>query len=146
MASAAAPLLHEMKRRFYPFVLDRGFRRLRSDSPQYSLWSRTLPARSDIFEIQWDKYWRPYFVLNFGRTVSSSESSTEPGRLQRRRGGDLSCWFSLRRPLLSKVKSLRWSYRPSEVIDELIGAFDELEVWWAEGRAGPHVYVYALHA
>ena len=128
-----------MKRRFYPFVHDRGFVKQKSHSATFV---RERDSRIDQFDLQWDKYQRPYFVLNF----DSLDRGEQPGRLQRRRGGDLWNWFSLRRPWSKKLISGRWNYSPEQVIDELIAAFDELEIWWSTGVAGPHIYIYALHA
>jgi hypothetical protein len=146
VASAAAPLLAEIKTRFYPFVTERGFVRQKSSNPLLTEFRRELSQRRDVFEIQWDKYWRPFFVLNFGRDVSGGEAGNMQGRLQRGRCGDLCCWFSLRRPWTSKLRTGKWNYSPDEVVCELICAFDELETWWSGGEAGPHIYVYELHA
>ena len=146
MASAAKPLLDEIKSRFYPFVRDRGFVRQKATNPQHVEFRRQTAARTDVFEIQWDKYWRPRFVLNIGRSTEAEGSRGLPGRLQRRRCGDLCCWFGLHRPWLSRLRSGRWSFTPTEVVDELIRAFDELEAWWAGGEPGPHIYIYQLHA
>jgi hypothetical protein len=148
MASAAGPLLEEVKRRFYPFVEARGFARVKTRSPQCALFRRKSATRCDSFEIQWDKYWRPYFVLNFGPGSGDigPSSSERSGRLQRRRGGDLCCWFSLRRPWRNRLRTWKWNYTPAEVVEELISAFDELETWWSRGEAGPHIYVYSLHS
>jgi len=142
MSSKSKPLRDEVKRRFYPFVQGRGFIRQKSQDPYFVIFVREANGRVDQFELQWDKSWRPYFVLNFG----SPERGEQPGRLQRRRGGDQWNWFSLRRPWAKKLISGKWSYSPGQVIDEVIAAFDELETWWSTGIAGPHVYIYELHA
>lgn len=41
------------------------------------------------FQIQWDKYHRPYFMLNLSAPegVAEMRSRTKHGRLQRKRGG-----------------------------------------------------------
>ncbi len=92
-----------------------------------------------MFEIQWDKYWKPYFVINFGNGESIDEQINYEGRLQRSRGGSQLCWFGTRRPWLSRFATGKWKYTPEEVVTELIVAFDELESWWAEGTEGPHI-------
>ena len=142
MSSNSKPLRDEVKRRFYPFVQGRGFIRQKSQDPYFVIFVREANGRVDQFELQWDKSWRPYFVLNFG----SPERGEQSGRLQRRRGGDQWNWFSLRRTWAKKLISGKWSYSPGQVIDEVIAAFDELETWWSTGIAGPHVYIYELHA
>ena len=111
--SRATVLRESVKRRFYPFAEARGFVREKPTDPHFTSFRRFRDESVDYFEVQWDKYWQPYFVLNFGRTSATeasksagrtSESARESiadalsGRLQRSRGGSLSCWFHLRTP------------------------------------------------
>jgi hypothetical protein len=136
MASSGKPLREEIKRRFYPFVMSHGFTRQKSENPFFTTFVREYQGRTDVFDIQWDHYWRPFFVINFG-----SKQGEFIGRLQRRRGGALRNWFSLRRPWFEKLRYGKWNYTPQEVTDELISAFEELEIWWKSGITGPHVYI-----
>lgn len=131
-----------MKRRFYPFVQSRGFIRQKSKNPYFVTFVRDRNGHVDQFDLQWDKYWRPHFVLNFG----SLEHGEQPGRIQRRRGGGRRNWFGLHRPWINRLISGKWNYSPEQVIEELVVAFDDLEVWWSTGTAGPHVYIYTVHA
>ena len=142
MSSVSKALREEIKHSFYPFIKERGFIKQKSVSPYFAKFSRQRNGRTETFDLQWDKYWRPYFVLNFG----SREQGEQPGRLQRSRGGDQWHWFSLRRPWLKKLTSGKWNYTPAQVSQELIAAFGELETWWETGVAGPHIYIYELHA
>ena len=64
------------------------------------------------------------------------------GRLQRRRGGSLGCWFRLRKPLSAVLLSGAINYRPEQVADEVIGVFQELEAWWESKVVGPHVHMF----
>ena len=146
MASAAFPLLEEMKRTFYPFATARGFLKQKSEAPGFTVFRRVREQRIEAFKVQWDKYCRPFFVINFGRGVADSDQHQASGRLQRRRGGNLSCWFNIRRPWSAKLRSGKWNYQPAEVVSEVIAAFPELEAWWATGEAGPHIYISQLHA
>lgn len=146
MASKAKPLNDELKKRFYPLVKSMGFEKQKSTNPLFSEFRRVSSSGEDIFEIQWDKYWRPYFVVNFDKKGTSNPIWNNSGRLQRKRGGQMSCWFSLSRPFFNKVVNLRWQYEASDVVDELIDAFKELEQWWKEGSIGPHMYIFELHA
>jgi len=139
MTSKAAPLLAMIKKQFYPFAETRGFVRAKSENPLFTTFHRTVGNQVQMFEIQWDKYWRPCFVVNFGGGSASNEQINYEGRLQRRRGGSQLCWFGIRRPWLSKLLSGKWKYTPEEVVIELIAAFDEMETWWAEGTEGPHI-------
>ena len=146
MASAASPLVEEMKKRFYPFAASRGFVKQKSESPGFTVFRRVREQRVEAFEVQWDKYWRPFFVINFGRGVADNDQNQIPGRLQRRRGGGLSCWFNIGRPWPAKLRSGKWNYKPQEVVSEVMVAFEELEAWWANGEAGPHIYISQPHA
>lgn len=139
MASKAAPLLAEIKEQFYPFAETRGFVRQKSMNPLFTTFYRTTGNQIQMFEIQWDKYWKPYFVINFGEGSNIEEQINYEGRLQRCRGGSKLCWFGTRRPWLSKFVTGKWRYTPEQVVTELIAAFDELEAWWAEGTEGPHI-------
>lgn len=145
MASKAKPLKEELKKRFYPWVKSKGFHRQKGTDPHVVEFRRELPGREEIFDIQWDKYWRPYFVVNFEKRGSNEEDRAACGRLQRRRGSSISCWFSPYPPLSSRIAGLRWRYEPRDVVDELMEAFGELETWWRDGRVGPRIYILDYH-
>ncbi|TLM73389.1 hypothetical protein ACONUD_10085 [Microbulbifer harenosus] len=146
MASKAKPLNEELKKVFFPLVESKGFVRSRSTDPHFVIFKRSTDRGEDVFEIQWDKYWRPYFVVNFEKCGVNESPWNENGRLQRRRGGSLSCWFSLFPPLLERFLNFRWKYTPNEVVRELIEKFPELEEWWLSGTVGHHMYIVGRHA
>lgn len=112
MNSRAALLRKELKNCFYPFAEQRGFTRRKSTNPYFTAFRRISGENVHVFEVQWDKYWRPYFVLNFGQGTTKDSEIPMPGRLQRRRGGKLSCWFSLSKPWLSRLRTGRWACQP----------------------------------
>jgi hypothetical protein len=110
-----------------------------------------------VFDVQWDKYGRPCFVINFGEAPSDgvafrgekvSTDMLEPvhcslgGRLQRWRGGSLRTWFQLGKPWPERLLTLQWTYSPEEVVAQLISCFSELEMWWDSKREGPHVHIW----
>ena len=142
MASRAYPLRQIIKKRFYPFAEGRQFVREKSRNPLFTTFQRQNGNEVHIFELQWDKYHRPYFVVNFGIADLGAEAHPKSGRLQRRQGGSQRCWFGLRRPWFSKFSAGKWAYTPDEVVTELIDAFDELESWWLDRSEGPHVDVW----
>ena len=156
MARSTA-LRDAIKKRFYPLVERKGFVRVHA-SNYFTEFRRLHAGRVDVFDVQWEKHWRPLFVLNFGQSPAGAAgdkiSTTEvdrsqlnrTGRLQRRRGGSLGCWFGLRRPWLNVLTSGRWAYTIDEVVDELIDAFDEFEAWWNDGSEGPHIYIWRIAA
>ncbi|PWK50082.1 hypothetical protein [Pleionea mediterranea] len=141
MASKAKPLNDEIKKSFYPFVFEKGFERLKTSDPHFAEFRRTNGERVEFFDIQWDKYWRPYFVLNFKLEGTEITFNKNMGRLQRKKGGPMSCWFSLHKPLLKRILTFSWYYSPEEVVLELTSAFSELEEWWETGVEGPHIYI-----
>jgi len=135
------PLRETVKREFYPFALERGFARIKSSNCLYTTFRKTDGGATYEFEIQWDKYHRPYFVLNFSAPEGlPMRSRTKYGRRQRKRGGSLGCWFNLRRPWLEALRTGQLRYKPEQVVGQVISCFPELEAWWSEGVEGPHVY------
>ena len=157
MASATTPLRSAVKDRLYPVIAQRGFVRGKGAHPLFAGFRRQRDGKVQVFEVQWDKYHRPCFVLNFGEAplgeleVNGTHVSADEvgpahcpagGRLQRYRGGSLNCWFRLRKPWMKVLTSGSWNFRPEEVADEVTEAFQELEEWWASKVEGPHVYVW----
>ena len=131
-----------MKKGFYPFAEERGFYREKQTNPLFVTFRRTVGSEEQVFEIQWDKYHKPYFVINIGKGNLEANPTTNMGRLQRGSRGSVRKWFGLRRPWLSKLTSGRWRYSPEEVVTELISAFEELERWWRDGSEGPHLELW----
>ncbi len=135
------PLRETVKQKFYPFAEARGFSRVKSNNALFTVFRKSDGGVTYEFELQWDKYHRPYFVLNFGRPEGSGvQTRTKRGRLQRKRGGPMSCWFNLRKPWLEALQTWRIRYTPDEVVEQLITFFPEIETWWSCGTEGPHVY------
>ena len=129
------PLRAAVKGRFYPFAESRGFVREKSHNPLFILFRRTTDTAVHVFELQWEKYGRPCFVINFGEGPSGESI----GRLQPRQGAYLRHWFHIRKPWLEAIATMKRSYEPEQVVDQLIALFPELEAWWDEKRVGPHL-------
>jgi hypothetical protein len=157
MTSRASALRDAMKERFYPFADRQGFVREKAAHSLFTAFRRQRNGKVQLFDIQWEKYHRPYFVLNFGEapvgdlavngTLIAAENVRAAdcplgGRLQRRRGGSLGCWFRLRKPMGAVLLSGVVNYRAEQVADEVIEAFQELEAWWESKVVGPHVHVF----
>lgn len=154
--SRAATLREAIKAVFYPFASERGFVRGKATS-MFTPFHRIRGSVAQVFDLQWDKYGAPRFVINFGEAPSSGvifqgelipPDKLQPvhcpmnGRLQRWRGGSLRTWFQLSKPWLETIRTLRWAYSPSEVAGDLIHCFSELETWWATKQEGPHVHIW----
>ena len=150
-----AVLRQTLKERFYPFAEERGFLRGKASS-LFTPFRRTRGQEVHVFDIQWDKYGAPRFVINFGEAPSTGvEISGElvrpdhletyhcsrRGRLQRKRGGSMGTWFQMRKPFIEAFTSLRWDYRAEEVVAQVITSFHELETWWERKHEGPHVHI-----
>jgi Domain of unknown function (DUF4304) len=145
-----------VKKRLHPFAERQGFTRAKSTNSLFTTFRRHGPTTTQVFDIQWDKYHEPRFVLNFGEAPAEgvdwggtfiSAATIEPyhcrerGRLQRRMGGSVRCWFQLRKPFWEALRSDSASYSPDELVDQVTAAFAELEDWWSSKRIGPHVYI-----
>ena len=141
----AHPLREAVKASFYPFAERAGFERLTGGGSVFANFRRSTGELVDVFDIQWDKYSRPYFVINFGQCRPQEEKDCrKPCRLQRKRSGHLGSWFGLRKPFLEALRTGRLTYTPDEVVAQLITWFPEAEAWWATRAEGEHVYAPLL--
>ena len=154
------PLREAVKARFYPFAEARGFVREKNTHPLFTTFRRLSGNGLHVIDVQWDKYYRPQFVINFGecpaggvefagKRIQAGEINPSAcprrGRLQREKGRMGGTWLQLRKPLREAITSLRWEYSPEQVVDELIRYFPEVEAWWAEKKLGPHVVMLPPH-
>jgi len=152
--SRSSSLREALKREFYPYVEERGFTRGKATS-LFTPFRRMAGNTVHVFDVQWDKYGAPQFVINFGEAevgaglpagVHISAPELEPhhcllrGRLQRRRGGTMSAWFQLRKPWVEVILSGQLRYNSAEVASQVMGCFPELEAWWSNKQEGPHVW------
>jgi hypothetical protein len=107
-----------------------------------------------VFEIQWDKYHRPKFVINFSEAPLGGVEFGEKWmdskdiapvhcgtylHLMRSRGRFTYKWFQLRRLLIEQLVLLKRYYEPDEVSTQVVQRFDEVEDWWANKVIGRHV-------
>lgn len=150
-------LRREIKKTFIPFVQARGFVVSNRHAPNFIEFRREHANGIDIFDIQWEKYGRPRFVINFGvcplagisangRHFPPSEVAAgwlpETGRLQPGRGTSSANWFRQDKPFLWRVFSRDKLYPAAGVITGLLQLFPEIESWWARGEAGPHLHIF----
>lgn len=154
--SRSSALRNAIKASFYPFAVEHGFTRGKTTS-MFTPFRRVRGNVVQVFDIQWDKYGGPRFVINFGEAPSDgvefagqklSADELDPvhcplkGRLQRWRGGSLRTWFQLSKPWLETLRTGRWAYTPEEVAAQVVECFAELEAWWDSKQEGPHVYIW----
>ena len=150
-------LRREIKSRFVPYAAERGFSLDERLQPVSTIYRRQGANRIEMFELQWDKYGSARFVINFGmcpvQGLDINGKSTpaedvlptwcnETGTLQPRRGSGTRSWFRQDSTLLQRLMGAGTLRQPSEVADELLALFPEVERYWVSGTVGPHLKVW----
>ena len=142
----ANSLRETVNRHFYPFAESKGFARAKSTHPHFTTFRRVEPDVVHVFDVQWDKYGRSRFVINFGEArfgPSTDNVETQDCkvlcRLQPNKNSPR--WWRLTKPWPDILKTGRFRYTPKEVVELVIASFAEVEAWWAEKKEGPHVQV-----
>jgi hypothetical protein len=137
----------EIKRRFFPVMADKGFA-LDMDAPFFVCFRRTIPGAIHVCDIQWEKYGRPRFVINFGKCAPAGvivmASQSVPTTLGSRRSFDGRRLVPTGPPIDRKHSPHLATSPPAEVITMLLGLFHEVEEWWEDGSVGPHVHVITM--
>ena len=151
------PIRDALRKVFYPHVSSLGFEVDKRWQPQAVVFRRFSINAVHVFEIQWDKYHRPKFVINFAEAppdgIEFCESWIEAKdiapvhcgtylRLMQSRGRFTYKWFQLRRPLIEQLLVLKRDYDPEEIAAQVVQRFDEVEDWWSNKTIGKHVFTY----
>lgn len=150
--SKRAYLREELSKRFIPYLRSKGFERAeesakadgRSTFPFGTL-MRKHGTTLDIIEIQFDKYSRPKFMINFrkdppeilkeGRSKSRSLKWSEAEAFRLHPRPNSAAWFTMR-----TVFGLRSSESCSkEIVDHLMNLLPEIESWFNDGNMGKHL-------
>jgi hypothetical protein len=144
---------------FLPHLEARGFTIDMADAPMFTRWRRPAGDSVQLLELQWDKYGRPRFVINFGTCpVGGLEIRgerfpiervlvgwlSEYGRLQPKRGHSPSKWFSQERPFLARLLSPTKLRSAESVVRELLTLYPEVETYWASGAVGKHIMIVRI--
>ena len=147
-------LRRELKRRFFPQLERMGFTLDNSSAPNTTRFRRAAGESVQILEVQWEKYGKPRFVVNFGVCPAEGlqvRGETFPvdrvmagwleefGRLQPRRGHSTSKWFSQDKPWWRRLFASRQLIPPARVVDDLLALFPEVEAYWADRVVGKHL-------
>lgn len=142
---------------FYPHATKLGFEIDKRWQPQFVVFRRLAADKVDIFDIQWDKYHRPKFVINFseapldrvefgGKFIDTKDLMVAHcgtfHRLVRDQNKFFYRWFQLRRPLIEQVLKLKRNYEPDEIATQVIDRFSEVEKWWEKKIIGKHVQIF----
>lgn len=150
-------LRREIKARFFPFAAARGFSLDLRLQPRSAIFRRDAGDRVEMLELQWDKYGAPRFVIHFGscpvegleidgKSISAAEAlptwCDDVGSLQPRRGFSTRSWFRQDSTWLERLVGRPSLHDPSNVADELLALFPEIEQYWAGGHIGPHLRIW----
>lgn len=139
-------LRREIARIFVPHVERNGFTMDKRDLPAFLRFWRIKGDAAHLFDIQWEKYGRPRFVVNFGRCPATgliirgkhyapqdvlASWAPEGGRLQPQPGTSSRSWFRQDKPLLQSLFS-REKLRPADevIAVDLLCHFVEVDLWW----------------
>lgn len=147
-------LRSEVRRVFFPLAESHGFSIDQRNAPMFTTFRRTVAESLHVFDVQWDKYGRQRFVVNFGicpasglhlygRDIPSDQVlagwAPQGGRLQPRPGATEASWFRQDKPLFARL-FLSAAPRPAtEVVAELAQLFPELEAYWSTRTVGKHL-------
>ena len=145
-----------IKQSFIPLMESKGFQTDMRDMPHFLGFRRIRPGRIDVCDIQWEKYGRPRFVLNFGscgplgvichgreikpEDITAGETPWR-GRLMPGPPPSVRNWFRQDRSLLERFLKGGRLQPPDDVIAELIRLFDEVESYWESDTVGKHIRI-----
>lgn len=153
-------LRREVKTRFIPLAVQRGFSVEQEEMPNALRFRRTVNGSTQVFELRWEKYGKPRFAIHFGTCPASGLSirgqRIEPatalpgwlpdsGSLQPGPGASSGSWFRQDLPLFKRLFAKSSLLPPSAVIDQLLELFPELESYWENGAVGPHIRMWGMH-
>ena len=147
-------LRRELKARFFPFMAAKGFAIDQRHAPHFQEFRRVVGDRIQFLELQWEKYGRERFTVNFGHASVKgticydkhiSPNDVGPGQAPRycrlHPNGDGSStrhWFRQDRPLISALCARSRLYTPDQPVRQLIDLFEEVEQYWESGVVGSH--------
>lgn len=150
-------LRRELKARFSPYVAASGFKADLRLQPHSTIFRRRTGDRVEMFELQWDKYGAPRFAVHFavcpieglevnGKMMPLEDTlptwCNEVGSLYPGRGFSPRSWFRQDSTWLQRIFGRRARRTPSDVVDELLAWFPEVEQYWANGDVGPHLKIW----
>ena len=156
----ATELRQILKQRFFPLLEAKGFVMDKRHAPQFLAFRRIFGETIQVFDIQWDKYGKPKFALNFSmgslHDIVSHEGPIEPadafvynfknkGRLRSK------CqfrWFQADRQWFSQDLGLterlmlRKKKTADDVVDDLLNVFPEVEAFFQGNGKGSHLSLH----
>ena len=151
---STSALRDQVRNTFVPFVRDAGFEATSRRGNLFMEFRRDAGSVIHVLEIQWEKYGRPRFVINYGTCPSSGIDVQgkhfapadvcagwlpDSGRLRPGRGATTASWFRQDYPLLKQLLLRTRCRAASEVVAEAVHLFAELEAYWGSGALGTHM-------
>jgi hypothetical protein len=152
-------LRQAIKRTFVPFLAERGFSPDMRHAPWFLTFRQISAHAVHVCDIQWEKYGRPRFVVNFGKCSAKGvifldehllpgdifpANTPVHGRLQPGKSPNTGSWFRQDRPVFRSLFSTMKLYPPDEVVAQLVSLFAEVEEFWRTGTIGPHIRLSPL--
>lgn len=148
----AVTLRNLVKEAIFPLLEAKGLQRVRGRNPLVFEFKRLTHQEIWVVVIQWEKYGKPRFVVNFDkfpragiRWNSTNYSADEVDgsfahcRLQPRSGSRTGSWFRQDRSLLASIV-LGSRLRPEEkVVEELMSMIEEVFNYLENDHIGNHV-------
>ncbi|WP_043307129.1 hypothetical protein [Pseudomonas sp. ML96] len=150
-------LREQLRQHLLPWLETRGFV---ADQPQNALfWTyrREVGEQLQILEVQWDKYRRPRFILNYGtcprqglvidgRNISGHEMAAgwteDAGRAHAGTSAE-EHWFRQDRPWWRRLFGGAPLVDAQPILHGLQICLHELDIYWASGLLGPHMWPLA---
>lgn len=149
-------LRREIKNSFIPFVEGKGYVCSMQNAPSFIDFKKVTNNEVWVFDIQFEKYGLPRFVVNFGKcsaegvTLNGKHYSKDkiipsltPGicRLQPGNSSFTGSWFRQDKHWLLKLFSSTNLYPASEIVSQLMRMFSELEQYFEKGTISEHLRI-----
>ncbi len=138
-------LKRHLEKTLVPAIFDLGFigpPKLSGNSLNYDY----LRSETEHLIINFDKYQRPRFVLDFCRLTKDDSIYWIFGRLQPRSGAFTSSWFRTDSTFLYKFFGSRTFRSPEFVALEATRLLEEIHIWFSTGAIGTHIRPPSAHA
>ena len=149
-------LRREIKSTFVPYVEEKGYVCSMKNAPSFIDFKKITNNEVWVFDIQFEKYGLPRFVVNFGKCSADgvtlngthySQSEIVPsltpgiGRLQPGKTSSTGSWFRQDKHWLTKLVTSSKQRPASEVVNQLMSMFSELEQYFEKGTIGEHLRI-----
>jgi hypothetical protein len=146
-------LRREIKKSFIPFAESQGYKSTMQFAPTTFDFIKKTDKEILVFDIQWEKYGFPRFVVNFGKCAKHevenildlySAKEINPaitpikGRLQPKKGFTTASWFRQDKNFFIKLISSNKNRPATEVVNQLMELFVEIEEYFINGTIGEH--------